>query len=78
MHINGVPFFEKTIYARRVPRAETWLTVYRPRSMLMLQTVNPNIFRRTHIFEICEKQPQVIAEEALTHAFVGNSSDIEA
>ena len=54
------------ILTRRYAKAQrTWLKRFK-------------VLPRTHFIEICEKQPQVIAEEALTHAFVGNSSDIEA
>jgi hypothetical protein len=32
------------------------------------------VLPRTHFIEIDEKQPQVIAAEALTHAIPGNST----
>ena len=54
------------ILTRRYAKAQrTWLKRFK-------------VLPRTHFIEICEKQPQVIAKEALTHAFSDPFSDIDA
>lgn len=54
------------ILTRRYAKAQrTWLKRFK-------------VLPRTHFIEISEKQPQVIAKEALTHAFSGSFSDIDA
>jgi tRNA dimethylallyltransferase len=69
-HLNGDCDLEHAverikILTRRYAKAQrTWLKRFK-------------VLPRTHFIEICEKQPQVIAKEALTYVFEGAFSDID-